>query len=232
MRLSILLKAALLSLTLSACVAPLLSMGPGQLMWAMLKPMVGLDPNTTNLFEQPVIKTRMTSLLGPHYDTTVSLLRTAGELQQEGPLFYLVSRTAQQTDADKAGLVWNADSNQLSVLLSANDQTKVFSESHTGKAAVWPEVMQNWLSEAARQPAQPLGGGLIPSPAAAVVAPASPTPLQSELDATRAQLQQAEEKLKALEAQQANAPASNQAQQSQALSPEQREAAMEAMLSE
>lgn len=225
MRLSVLLKAALLSLSLSACVAPLLTMGPGQLMWAMLKPMVGLDPNTTNLLEQPVIKTRMTSLLGPHYDTTVSLLRTAGELQQEGPLFYLVSRTAEQTGADKAGLVWNADSNQMSVLLSANDQTRVFSESHTGKAAVWPDEMQGWLTEAANQPAQPLGGALTAAPAANAAA----APQQSELDATRARLQEAEAKLKTLESQQANASApSPQPEHTR----EQREAAMEAMLSE
>ncbi|WP_107851524.1 hypothetical protein [Oceanimonas marisflavi] len=224
MRLSVLLKAALLSFTLSACVAPLLTMGPGQLMWAMLKPMVGLDPNTTNLFEQPVIKTRMTSLLGPHYDTTVSLLRTAGELQQQGPLFYLVSRTAQQPDADKAGLVWNADSNQLSVLLSANDQTKVFSESHTGKAAVWPEVMQGWLTEAANQPAQPLGGALTPP----VAAPAA-APLQNELDATRAQLQEAQEKLKALEKQQ-SAAAKDTGQNASPRTREDAEAAMEALL--
>ncbi|WP_371930916.1 hypothetical protein [Oceanimonas sp. CHS3-5] len=232
MRLSILIKAALLSLTLSACVAPLLSMGPGQLMWAMLKPMVGLDPNTTNLFEQPVVKTRMTSLLGPHYDTTVSLLRTAGELQQQGPLFYLVSGAAQQAGADKAGLVWNADSNQMSVLLSANDQTRVFSESHTGKAAVWPEVMQGWLTEAANQPAQPLGGTLT---APAEATPVAANPLQDELNATRAQLQQAEQKLKALENQQAEAAAptaSEPASTEPELSREQREAAMEAILNE
>ncbi|WP_211284252.1 hypothetical protein [Oceanimonas doudoroffii] len=232
MRLSVLLKAALLSLSLSACVAPLLTMGPGQLMWAMLKPMVGLDPNTTNLFEQPVIKTRMTSLLGPHYDTTVSLLRTAGELQQEGPLFYLVSRTAEQTGADKAGLVWNADSNQMSVLLSANDQTRVFSESHTGKAAVWPDEMQGWLTKAAQQPAPPLGGALLAAPATAPAA----APLQNELDATRTQLQQTEEKLKALENQQAKAaadkPSTPSSSEPKTLSREQREAAMEAMLSE
>ncbi|WP_371319599.1 hypothetical protein [Oceanimonas pelagia] len=233
MRLSALFKAALLSLTLSACVAPLLAMGPGQLMWALLKPMVGLDPNTTNLFEQPVIKTRMTSLLGPHYDTTVSLLRTAGELQQEGPLFYLVSRAAQQPGADKAGLVWNADSNQMSVLLSADDQTRVFTESHTGKAAVWPEAMQGWLTESARQPAQPLGGALLAPPAAADMAPAVASPLQSELNATRAQLQQAQARLKALESQQASAPKpKKEPEQPKALSPEQKEAAMEAMLNE
>ena len=145
MRFALLLKVALLSFTLSACMAPLLAMGPSQLMWAILKPMVGLDPEQTNLLEQPLIKTRMTGLLGPHYDTTVSLLRTADALQQEGPLFYLMSRT-RQAGADKAGLVWNADSNQMSVLLSANEQLSVFSESHTGKAAVWPVAMQGWLN--------------------------------------------------------------------------------------
>ena len=51
-------------LLLSACAAPMLLI-PGQreLMWALLTPLVGFDPNKVNLFEQPLIKQRMTSLL-------------------------------------------------------------------------------------------------------------------------------------------------------------------------
>ncbi len=87
MRIMPLLKAACLSLMLSACVAPLLMMSPtSQLMWALLKPLVGFDPNEANLFEQPLIKDRMTAMLGPNYDSTMQLLKTANELQQEGPL--------------------------------------------------------------------------------------------------------------------------------------------------
>ena len=33
-------------------------------MWALLKPLVGLDPNDVGLFEQPLIKNRMQELLG------------------------------------------------------------------------------------------------------------------------------------------------------------------------
>ncbi|MGL6011370.1 MAG: hypothetical protein ACRC0J_07640, partial [Shewanella oncorhynchi] len=67
-----------LALMLNACVAPLLLMSPqGQLMWALLKPLVGLDPNDVGLFEQPLIKNRMQELLGKNYDTTLSLLKTA-----------------------------------------------------------------------------------------------------------------------------------------------------------
>jgi len=131
MRIMPLLKAACLSLMLSACVAPLLMMSPtSQLMWALLKPLVGFDPNETSLFEQPMIKDRMTAMLGPNYDTTMQLLKTANELQQEGPLFYVVSRYAPIPDvAKQAGMVWNADTNQLAVMLQKGDgATQVFGE--------------------------------------------------------------------------------------------------------
>ena len=59
MRIMPLLKAACLSLMLSACVAPLLMMSPtSQLMWALLKPPVGVGPNEATLFVQPPIKGR------------------------------------------------------------------------------------------------------------------------------------------------------------------------------
>jgi len=42
---------------LNACVAPLLLMSPqGQLMWALLKPLVGLDPNDVGLFFNPIFQ--------------------------------------------------------------------------------------------------------------------------------------------------------------------------------
>lgn len=124
MRIMPLLQAACLSLMLSACVAPLLMMSPtSQLMWALLKPLVGFDPNEANLFEQPIIKDRMTSILGPNYDSTMQLLKTANELQQEGPLFYVVSRYAPMPDvAKQAGMVWNSQTNQMSVMLLKGDR--------------------------------------------------------------------------------------------------------------
>ena len=147
MRIMPLLKAACLSLMLSACVAPLLMMSPtSQLMWALLKPLVGFDPNEANLFEQPLIKDRMTAMLGPNYDSTMQLLKTANELQQEGPLFYVVSRYAPVPDvAKQAGMVWNADTNQLSVMLQKGDgATQVFGENLTAATPTWPSTMQEW----------------------------------------------------------------------------------------
>jgi hypothetical protein len=146
MRIMTFLKAACLSLMLSACVAPLLMMGPSsQLMWALLKPLVGFDPNEVNLFEQPLIKDRMTALLGPNYDTTVALLKTAGELQQEGPLFYVVSRYTPVPDmAQKAGLVWNSDTNQMAVKLLKGDVVEVFGEQLGQVTPSWPSEMDGW----------------------------------------------------------------------------------------
>ena len=147
MRIMPLLQAACLSLMLSACVAPLLMMSPtSQLMWALLKPLVGFDPNEVNLFEQPLIKDRMTDILGPNYDSTMQLLKTANELQQEGPLFYVVSRYAPVPDvAKQAGMVWNSQTNQLSVLLQKGDgTTQAFGENLAGTAPLWPAAMQGW----------------------------------------------------------------------------------------
>ncbi len=147
MRIMPLLKAACLSLMLSACVAPLLMMSPtSQLMWALLKPLVGFDPNEVNLFEQPLIKDRMTAILGPNYDSTMQLLKTANELQQEGPLFYVVSRYAPVPDvAKQAGMVWNSQTNQMSVLLQKGDgTTQTFGENLASTAPTWPTAMQGW----------------------------------------------------------------------------------------
>ena len=114
-----LLKLTTLCVLITGCVAPVLLMpSSSQVMWALLRPLVGFDPNAVNLFEQPVIKQRMTALLGEQYAPALQLLRTANELKKEGPLFYLVSRyTPVPALADKAGLVWNSDTNQMAALL-------------------------------------------------------------------------------------------------------------------
>ena len=119
-----------LLLCLAGCVAPtLLVPGSSQMIWALLKPLVGFDPNTVNLWEQPVIKQRMTSFLGERYAPVMQLVRTANELQQEGPLFYVVSRyTPVPEIADKAGLVWNKDTNQFAALLHKDGVTEILSE--------------------------------------------------------------------------------------------------------
>ncbi len=150
-RLSLLLIAALL---LSACVAPALLLSPqGQLMWAMIKPMVGLDPKEVNLFEQPLIKNRLEPLLGEHYQTAVSLLNTADEIKQQGPLFYVASNyTPLPQLAEKAGFVWNAETNQMAVLISRGGATKIFAEAVEKKAKtvlpVWPDELVDYAQMA------------------------------------------------------------------------------------
>jgi hypothetical protein len=144
-------------LLLSGCIAPALMFSPqGQLLWALLKPMVGLDPNEVNLFEQPLIKGRMQSLLGPNYDTAVSLLKTANEIQQEGPLFYLVSRYTPVPElAEKAGFVWNAETNQMAVMLISGGAPQIFAEQlnkQTQKVIPsWPAELADYANPAALQ---------------------------------------------------------------------------------
>lgn len=90
-----------LCLTLTACVSSLL-MGnqlQSRLMWAVLKPLVGFDPNEVNLFEIPLVKDRMTLLLGDAYQPTIDLLRTAERIQQEGALIYVTSRVLDEVVA-------------------------------------------------------------------------------------------------------------------------------------
>ena len=125
-----LLKLTILSLLLTGCVAPVLLMpSSSQVMWALLRPLVGFDPNAVNLFEHPAFKQRMTALLGEQYAPAMQLLRTANELKKEGPLFYLVSRHTPVPElADKAGLVWNSDTNQMAALLGKGDVSQVFAE--------------------------------------------------------------------------------------------------------
>lgn len=125
-----LLPVVALCLLLAGCLAPALLMpSSSQLMWALLKPLVGFDPNQVNLFEQPIVRNRMVALLGPNYDTTMQLLRTANELRKEGPLFYVVSRyTPVPEMAQKAGLVWNSETNQMAVALMKGDVAEVFAE--------------------------------------------------------------------------------------------------------
>ncbi len=116
-------------------------------MWTLLKPLVGLDPNDVGLFEQPLIKNRMQELLGKNYDTTLSLLKTADKIQQEGPLIYLVSTyTPVPEMAEKAGLVWNSDTNQMAVMLMKGGAPSVFSEQFSNQAQ---KLVPSWPKELA-----------------------------------------------------------------------------------
>lgn len=168
-----------LLLCLAGCVAPaLLVPGSSQMIWALMKPLVGFDPNTVNLWEQPVIKQRMTSFLGERYAPVMQLVRTANELQQEGPLFYVVSRyTPVPEIADKAGLVWNKDTNQFAALLHKDGVTEILSEKlqaaveNQATAAV-QQALPKWPAELA-----PLAALAVPPASEALRKPA-PTSMQ------------------------------------------------------
>jgi hypothetical protein len=148
---------SVLALLLSACAAPLLVLPTqGQLMLALLEPLVGFDPNTVNLFEQPPVRQRMTALLGARYDAALQVLRTADQLKREGPLFYVVSRYTPIPELlEGAGLVWNSDTNQLAALLYKGDTREIFAETVARKVEagaeaavrtvtpVWP--LEPWL---------------------------------------------------------------------------------------
>jgi predicted transcriptional regulator len=101
MRVARLFLPAVLCLTLCACVSSLLigNQLQNRLMWALLRPLVGFDPNQVNLFEIPQVQERMTSLLGEYYEPTVALLRTADQIQQEGALIYVTSRVLEEVVA-------------------------------------------------------------------------------------------------------------------------------------
>lgn len=157
MRTSKIIAALLISLSLSACVSSLLigNQLQSKLMWSFLKPLVGFDPNEVNFFEAPIIKNRMTAILGDKYEPTMTLLRTAQEIQQEGALFYVASRYAPaqvQAVTDKAGLVWNSQTNQMAVMLIKDGKPEIFSEQIAGaKEAITPMLpkeLQNAYSKA------------------------------------------------------------------------------------
>lgn len=152
MRISKIIAVLLISLTLSACISSLLigNQLQSKLMWSFLKPLVGFDPNEVNFFEAPIIKDRMTAILGDKYEPTMKLLRTAQEIQQEGALFYVASRyapTQVQAVTDKAGLVWNSQTNQMAVMLIKDGKPEIFSEQIAGAkeaiTPVFPAELQN-----------------------------------------------------------------------------------------
>ncbi len=192
-------------LLIGGCVAPVLLLpSSGQIIWGLVKPLVGFDPNTVNLWEQPVIKNRMTAFLGDRYQPVMQLIRTANELQQEGPLFYVVSRyTPVPEIADKAGLVWNKDTNQFAALLNKDGVSQILTEKlqtaveNRATAQVqkrlpaWPAELAPlaalavpFAPEALQQPAQvllqtPAPAAAVPAPAAVPTEPAVPAPTAS-----------------------------------------------------
>lgn len=121
------------ALVLTGCVSSLLvgNQMQSRLMWAFLTPLVGFNPNEINFFEAPIIKDRMTALLGDKYEPAMKLLRTANEIQNEGALYYVLSHYAPpqaQAVVDTAGLVWNADTNQMAVMLIKDGSPEIVAE--------------------------------------------------------------------------------------------------------
>jgi hypothetical protein len=124
-----------------------------QLMWALLKPMVGLDPKEANLFRQPLIQSRLEPLLGSHYAGAVQLLETADKIQQEGPLFYVVSKYTPVPElAEKAGFVWNSETNQMAVLMVSGGAPQIFAEKINSEIAeqvpTWPAELSDYTDPA------------------------------------------------------------------------------------
>jgi hypothetical protein len=77
----------------------------------------------------------------------MKLLATARQIQQEGALFYVVSHyappelAAVKTMVDSAGMVWNADTNQMAVLLVKDGVPELISEQvEAGKQALVPAL--------------------------------------------------------------------------------------------
>ena len=119
-------------LALSACASVLIgNKAQSMMMKALFKPLIGFDPTEVKLLENPMIKGRMQALLGDKYEPTMKLLNTAQEIQREGALFYVASRYAPaqvQQITDKAGMIWNSDTNQMAVMLIKDGKPEIFSE--------------------------------------------------------------------------------------------------------
>ena len=147
----------LLASLLSGCLGAIIARAGTDIVLAILRPLVGLDPNSNGLFQQPVIKDRMQAFLGEQYEPVMQLLRTADQLQQEGPLYFVISRyTPIPQVAEKAGFVWNAETNQMAVMLVTGGSPTVIAEKillKQANAAVqeavpqWPVELQAILDE-------------------------------------------------------------------------------------
>lgn len=157
MRIRKILLVVLMTGVLTACLGGLVARAGTDILLAILRPMVGLDPNSNGLFQQPVIRNRMQAFLGDKYEPVMKLIVTADQLQQEGPLYFVVSRyTPIPEIAEKAGFVWNAETNQMAVMLVTGGSPTVIAERVLLKKAneavaeavpQWPVELQTILDE-------------------------------------------------------------------------------------
>lgn len=193
-----------LSIFLASCVSPALLLSPqSQLMWALLKPMVGLDPKEANLFKQPLIQSRLEPLLGSHYAGAVQLLETADKIQQEGPLLYVVSKYTPVPElAEKAGFVWNSETNQMAVLLVSGGAPQIFAEKLNSEIAeqvpVWPAELSDYtdpakLKQQALEQAKQQISDAVPVPAAIAPVAAKVEQFKNLKEQSEAQLKQTQQ---------------------------------------
>ncbi len=172
-------------------------------MWALLKPMVGLDPKEANLFKQPLIQSRLEPLLGSHYAGAVQLLETADKIQQEGPLFYVVSKYTPVPElAEKAGFVWNSETNQMAVLLVSGGAPQIFAEKLNSEIAeqvpAWPAELSDYtdptkLKQQALERAKQQITDTVPVPAAIAPVAAKVEQLKNLKQQTETQIQQTQQ---------------------------------------
>ncbi|RRJ18492.1 hypothetical protein EIK76_17195 [Rheinheimera mesophila] len=147
------IKVMLCSLLLTGCFAPALLMtSQAQLLGELFRPLVGFNPLDVKLFENPLIRDPMVALMGEdNYRTAVTLLNTATAIQQQGPLYFVVSEHSPLPHlAEKAGFVWNSEHNQMAILLVSGGKTEIFNqvvEGAAGKIAPsWPKELVEYTS--------------------------------------------------------------------------------------
>jgi len=175
MRIGKLISVGLVCLVLSACASVLIgNKAQALMMKSLFKPLVGFDPTEVKILENSMVKSRMQALLGNKYDATMKLLNTAQEIQQEGALFYIASHyapTQVQSITDKAGLIWNSNTNQMAVLLIKDGTPEIFSEQIEGvKEKLTPTLPQELQrsydkAKAIQDSAKNLRDGLLDNPA-------------------------------------------------------------------
>jgi len=147
------IKVMLCSLLLTGCFAPALLMtSQAQLLGELFRPLVGFNPLEVKLFENPLIRDPMVALMGEdNYRTAVTLLNTATAIQQQGPLYFVVSEHSPLPHlAEKAGFVWNSEHNQMAILLVSGGKTEIFNQVVEGAAGKivpsWPKELVEYTS--------------------------------------------------------------------------------------
>ena len=147
-----LLSITLICIVLCACTSVLIgNKAQSMLTNALFKSLLGVDLSEVKILENPLIKGRMQALLGDKYEPTMKLLNTAQEIQQEGALFYIASRYAPpkfQEITDKAGMIWNADTNQMAVMLIKDGKAEILSEQVAGAKKLIEPVLPKELQTA------------------------------------------------------------------------------------